>query len=237
LSSGAVSRFWTNNFAAFDLAPRLHIKRNMMKAIVTTLMLAVAACASNPPPSLTGTWTGTATNNSTTSYTFRSDGTFEYDAIADGATTSLAAGTFHNDYGTLTIDAAVTNPETGENSTTEMQFQSYYASGTSFCDAGYQAESASMGSVVGSWQSSVESQPIDANGNSSGAPSLDARSLSLAEDDTFSMSTDAGTQTGTYTLSGTKLTTTIANNNVESIENFTLIDGLELCDPVFTKQP
>jgi hypothetical protein len=220
------------------LANPLHLVRIMTKPILAAALLLGACAANTPMASLTGTWTGTATNNSTTQYTFRDDGTFQYGIVGDaGAFLSLMTGSFsHDDSQDVTLDAVFTDPTNGLTSNSKVQFESFYADDTSLCDAAFISEDATFGSIIGSFTSSMVSQPLDASGDPAGDPSVRASSISFNNDGTFSSTDAGGMQTGTYTMAGSKVTTSIAHNNVAAVENFGFVGGIALCDPVYTKQ-
>jgi hypothetical protein len=219
------------------LANPLHLVRIMTKPILAAVVV-LGACASNTPmASLTGTWTGTATNNATTQYTFRDDGTFQYGIVGDARFLSLMTGTFsHDDSQDVTLDAVYTDPETFVAYKNKLQFESFYVDDTSLCDAAFVSEDATPGSIIGSFMSSMVQQPLDDSGKPAGDPAVRISSISFDNDGTFSSNDASGLQTGTYTMAGSTVTTSIAHNSITAIERLGFVGGIALCDPVYTKQ-
>jgi len=206
----------------------------MMKTqLAAAVLVALSACATNTPPELpTGTWKGTATNGSITEYQFDANNLrFQYGLAGSGGFLPLITGSYSVDYQQLTLDGSFVDPETGDVSYGKVQFDSFYSNGTTMCDNGYLASSAPTTGIVATWTAVEAMQDTDASGNPVGSPSDTSDSYTFAADGSFTTPTSAGT----YTVSGNIVTTTIAQNNTAAVEQFSLVDGVAMCDPAYTK--
>jgi hypothetical protein len=207
-----------------------------MRTLNILALSLLPACATNDQNTigktdLVGVWSGSSSNNIARRYEFGADGSFKYGPLRSGSFTALAQGTFSVTGHTITLDATITD-DAGDTGRRRLELDAY-ATATKFCDGAYYPQGNPTG-VVGTWTTMSTTQTLDSTGAPTTPPEAVADSYDLASNGNVLETTADGSQQGTYTQTGDKVTITIPHGSLSTSRTLTLVDEQVMCDPVYS---
>jgi len=179
---------------------------------------------------LFGSWSGTASNGYSFTYTFEASGAFTWSLVGASGTALLGRGRFSTSGGTLILTGSF-RAEEGDMYRTRLELSPYMGA-SAFCDSALTSDS--HDGEIGTWRNVTTVQHLDDNDLPLGEPRTLVEILDLHPDGSVNETTTSGlSRRGRYTRDGDKVTTTFTFGNASSVRTYVLIDDTALCDPVY----